>query len=463
MMGGTAVAQALPVVLAPVISRLYGPAEYGLLTTFTAAATILAVAATLRYELAIVLPRDEADAAAITKLARTLLGMTTLILVVVVGVFADSIAQLAGRPQDLLWLYALVPAVAALAWYQVSSYIATRQRQFGVIARGAIAQQGMFVAVAIALGLGGISTGLVLARLSGYCAGALALFRPLRVEAAPAGESLPAVASRYRQFPLYNFPYSLVGTLGREFFVFALIAVGDYSAAGLYGLARSVIFVPTSFLSTALSQPYYKEAAASFRTPRLETLTLQMTRIIGRVMTPLFAIVAVLGQDLFGLVFGAEWRLGGAYALCIAPVALLSLFSSWPERIFEVAGRQGTSLSIQVGFDLTSALVAASLLTLGMSPLHTLAGISVVACGYHFSYIAAAFKIAHFRTARFLPVIGEIAALAIFWTFAAAMAKWVLGPGLLSIGAVGLGVALYGALLIKWVLREGSMFKDTQT
>lgn len=462
MMGGTALAQALPIALSPVISRLYDPQQYGLLTFFVGATTTLGTIATLRYELAIVLPQTEEQARAIALLAQRLLLIVCGVVMLATLSFADSIARLAGRSEAGLWVYALAPAAAALAWYQVSSFVATRHRKFGALAVASIAQQSVFVFAATGLGLLGVPAGLIAARLSGYCAGALALFPAGRIAAtgATSSESPMEVGRRYRQFPLFNFPYSLIGTLGREFFVFALMITGKAADAGLYGLARSVVFVPTSFLSSSLSQPYYKEAATSFRTPRLEALTCEIVRVIARVFTPLFAAVAVIGQDLFEVVFSATWRTAGAYAAYLAPVALLSLFSSWPERIFEVAGRQGTSLGIQVAFDLACAGAALGLLLNGVAPLRTLAVVASLGAAYHVFYMAAAFRIARFRARPFLPIAGEIAALSALWALAAGVAHNLLGVGIVSLCVVAAGLVLYELLLVRSVLRQRALLKD---
>jgi O-antigen/teichoic acid export membrane protein len=53
---GSAVGQGLLIVSAPVLTRLYTPADFGVLAVYVSILSILAVAATLRYEMAITLP-----------------------------------------------------------------------------------------------------------------------------------------------------------------------------------------------------------------------------------------------------------------------------------------------------------------------------------------------------------------------------------------------------------------------
>ena len=65
MSGGAALAQLIPLAAMPLISRLYTPADFGVLASILAAATILSPLATGRYELAIVLPPEDGTAEAI--------------------------------------------------------------------------------------------------------------------------------------------------------------------------------------------------------------------------------------------------------------------------------------------------------------------------------------------------------------------------------------------------------------
>lgn len=70
---GTAGAQAITMGFAPIITRLYGPEAFGLLGTFSAILAVLTPMAALTYPIAIVLPKDHADAKGLAKLS-TLFG-----------------------------------------------------------------------------------------------------------------------------------------------------------------------------------------------------------------------------------------------------------------------------------------------------------------------------------------------------------------------------------------------------
>ena len=58
---GTFIAQALPVILMPLLSRIYSENDFGVFSSFFAYSAVLIVATGGRYYIAIVLPKEESD------------------------------------------------------------------------------------------------------------------------------------------------------------------------------------------------------------------------------------------------------------------------------------------------------------------------------------------------------------------------------------------------------------------
>lgn len=69
LISGTVLAQAIPVALSPMLSRIYTPEEFGVFAIFSSIASALAVVATFRYELAIMLPEKSVSAANLLRLS----------------------------------------------------------------------------------------------------------------------------------------------------------------------------------------------------------------------------------------------------------------------------------------------------------------------------------------------------------------------------------------------------------
>ena len=95
---GTTLAQIIVVLTSPLLTRLYGPEAFGFYALFASITGILGVIACMRYELAIMLPKTDEEAA-------NLLGLCLLSVAVVIGLTmpalyfgGDALLSLRGAP-----------------------------------------------------------------------------------------------------------------------------------------------------------------------------------------------------------------------------------------------------------------------------------------------------------------------------------------------------------------------------
>jgi O-antigen/teichoic acid export membrane protein len=77
LMTGTTIAQAIPIAISPILTRIYTPEDFGVFALYMSLASIISVVATGRYELAIMLPKKDDDAINIVALS-TLISKTNL-------------------------------------------------------------------------------------------------------------------------------------------------------------------------------------------------------------------------------------------------------------------------------------------------------------------------------------------------------------------------------------------------
>lgn len=105
LMTGTALSMGISLLSSPILSRLYNPNQFGLLTTFTSVYSVLLIAATCRYELAILLPKEEQEAFTVTLLGAGLSVAFSLVMglvLAVIGCFGVPLSYWPFLPP--LWL-----------------------------------------------------------------------------------------------------------------------------------------------------------------------------------------------------------------------------------------------------------------------------------------------------------------------------------------------------------------------
>jgi len=400
MFTGTALAQALPILASPLLTRLYGPEAFGLQTLFMGIAASLAVVATCRLDLAIVLPDDEDEAKTIASLIFILAGVVSA-LTFCFGLVAFLFFDLFQGQNGVVWVLVLPVMVATMAVMQISVAFATRTQSFRTIAGSGVINQAGFLLVSSGIGMVVTSTaGLVFGKFVGQILAAISILRHIRLPIYSKcewnGTGFRQLISKYYQFFAFNTPYSLVGTVARDAPIFLFTAFSNIAAAGAYALARSMLLAPTLLVSNSLSQVFFKEAVAKKYDVRLEKLTLSLLSTGIFASAPLFAFVGVFGEQLFIRVFGVSWGTAGMMAAALAPAAWLALQTGWPERLFEVHMRQGVSFAVQISCDVITAIAVASVLWASKNPLWAVIAYAICNIAYHHIYLYALFKISAF-------------------------------------------------------------------
>jgi O-antigen/teichoic acid export membrane protein len=397
MLIGFALAQALPLLASPLLTRLYTPEAFGLQALFISWSAALGVLATLRLDLAIVLSTTRREAGFIAGLAFLQASVITFLTVASIALFAPAIFE----PQSPggTWVWLLGPMVFTMALVQIAGGLLTWQKHFGPTSRAQVINQLGYLAIALGLGFAAAPTeGLVGAKLAGQILAVSALLFVLRgifqdIKLPPRAE-WEVLWARCRPFLLFNTSYSLIGVFGREVPIFAFSAVAATSAAGFYGLARVLLGAPATLLAASLSQVYYREAAEHRGTARLQSLTIGLLRLTMRATAPAFAFLMVWGDVVFALLFGRGWETAGQYAMILAFATWLGIQTAWPERLYESVGKQGVSFSIQLTFDAVAAIVVFTAVLNGVPHIAAVGLFAGVNTMFHLTYLTGMFRVA---------------------------------------------------------------------
>jgi O-antigen/teichoic acid export membrane protein len=338
LVAGGAVAQALPLLLGPLLSRLYTPQQFGQYNLFAAVSANIAVVACARYEFALPLLGDALEAAALRALCLRVLAVVTL----------ASATGAAGWFwwSSNGWTAWLPVAVAVLGWLSLATLWATRAQAYRALAVARVVQYGgASLAQAGAALLGAGVQGLIVAPIAAAAAAAALLRLPLEDEAAVEPGRWRDLARRFRDFPLLNTPHAFMGALQDTAAIALLFAWQGQAAAGFWGLSLRYLKAPATLVGGAVSQALYPRLAAHGAAGDAHA-PLRVTRegraAVRRVMAGLAAIAAPLvlllwavGPWAFEWLFGAQWRGAGDLARALglyigmhfvaAPLAVVTL------------------------------------------------------------------------------------------------------------------------------------------
>ncbi len=391
MFRGAMLGQIIPVALLPVISRLYGPESYGIFAGILGVSGVLAAMGALRLEVAIVLPEDDAEALTIQRSAIRLALAMAVLFTILFAALEPFVTGHLGVPDIGYWLCAAPVLAFLMTMTQIGGYAATRHRDYGAIASSTVGIQLVNGVAGIGLGLIGAGAGgLAAARVLGQACGVAQLRRHFAGFRGAA--DMRGVLAKYRKFPLFNMPYSLIGTFTREFLILALTAFHQPAAAGFYGMARAAMLMPVSLVASSLGQVFYREAARSIDHPDFRHFAYALMLAAGCLVAPVLGTFTLWDAQVFGIVFGAEWATAGLYASLFVPVAVLFTLTSWPERVFEVRGRQDIPLFLQVIFDGATIVAVVMTLRSGAPAMGAVMVFVGIQCVYHLAYLAFVFR-----------------------------------------------------------------------
>ena len=123
---------------------------------------------------------------------------------------------------------------------------------------------------------------------------------------------------------------------------------------GFYSLGLVVLKMPLNIISSALSQVFYQKACEGKNVKgcndELVESLMDKLMFIGILPT---MILAIVGEELFSVVFGEKWFAAGSYTQILAPWAFSWFISSPLSTLFAVYERQGAALSVDFVFFIT--------------------------------------------------------------------------------------------------------------
>lgn len=354
---GTAVGQAVGLLAAPVLSRLFTPSDFGLLTIVTALSVSVASVAALRLELAVPLPESERDARSLVALGLLAAATTAVLGTALVAVAGDQLVRALGEPALQPWLW-LVPLLSAtIASFGLLNQLAVRHRRYGAVGRRNLVSSVATVSTQVGAGAAGLRPGaLVLGLVVGQLLGAVSLLRGAGLRVVdPAGaqtvRSLRRVLRRHRRFALLLAPAGLLNVLGIQLPVLVMAYVYGSEVAGWLGMSQRVLALPVMLVGQAVAQVYLGELSREVRESGSSARLLfsRASRQLAVVALGLAVVLLAFGPALFRLVLGPEWTPSGDYARALAVGLAAQLVAAPLSQTLVVLGHAGQQLAWDAG------------------------------------------------------------------------------------------------------------------
>ncbi|NPA71677.1 MAG: lipopolysaccharide biosynthesis protein [Gammaproteobacteria bacterium] len=345
---GTVLGQAIVVAISPILSRIYAPEDFGAFAVFASTVGILAIVASMRYEIAIPLPAEDADAWALAKLA--LLGalVVGVVLLLSSGFWTGPFAQKMGLSTGQSKVVYLIPfGIVVTTSFQIMNYLVIRNSRHHVLAKSKVVQG--FISASAQTGLGVVGAGapgLALGLIAGRFGSALYSYFSLNARSIEL-PSLFQVAKKYSRFPKLALLSGGINALAVEMPMLLTSAIFGTGVAGLYSLAQRVVAAPMSMVGNSIAQVYMAKLGEYVRNENTEAITLYVgiaKKLFKASIVP-FALLALVSPYVFGLLFGPSWQTAGEIVRVLTP-AFFARFVVVPlSQTLNYIGRQDYQLA----------------------------------------------------------------------------------------------------------------------
>jgi len=352
---GVGMAKLIALLAMPLITRIYLPDHMGVLSVFTSLVVILVPLGTLRYSMALPLPKSDGVATNLAVLSFWLLILVTVLLFTVLWLFGQFIFDLLSMELMMPYWWLLPIAVFGTGLYELLMNWAVREKAFSHLAKTKVWQVIAGSAVKIGFGLLGIKPlGLLIGEIFKQAGGVIPLIinfsnKFIIYLKHVSSSRISFLFKRFGDFPKYRLPSQFLLVFSQKFPLLFFAWQFDADTTGQLGLAFLVIALPISLLGQTSGQAFYGEIAKIGRKNPVQIYNVTKNITKKLIWIGVFPSAALLffGPQLFKIVFGDIWGEAGTFASILAIYLLFQfIYTPIANGIFNVFEKQSIVLSL---------------------------------------------------------------------------------------------------------------------
>jgi O-antigen/teichoic acid export membrane protein len=353
--GGVFATQLLTILLSPVLTRIYSPETFGIITVFLSVVNVLTVVVTLRYENVLVICRKDDE-------AKNLIGYLVIFILASLTILGFllilaplTIFSFLFQEEYLFWIY-LVPSLIGLnAFFYVFRNWLNRKKRYHKIALGGIYKSIVLNGVLIFGGIWSAKPEIFLfANIMAQFTETLYLFFKIHQldEGLFKGFDVKAgwvTLMEYINFPKYSLPADIINVYTSQNPIVLLTAFYGLTPVGYFSVTQRVLGFPLKLVASSTLEVFKQKASEEFnhKGDCRETFvnTFKYLAFIAIIPT---ILIAVFSPIVFEWVFGVEWKQAGYYARYLSLMFFFQFSVSPLGFTLLIAGKQKLNLIWQI-------------------------------------------------------------------------------------------------------------------
>lgn len=333
----------LPLIVTPILTRIYAPEFFGEWGIFSSIVTITSVVLVGCYESAIVKSsKDEVS---------SICALCLLFGCVVVGLFC--IVILVGKVAGLRFLLG-IPCAPLLIVYLlvhvgilVAQNLANRDEKYYTMSVSNLLMGSMQALLRIIFGLtmffsNGLIAGTVFAHIITLIV-TLILIRDSFNYFNSTGwyklRSITAVAKKYKKFPLFEAPGTLLAFAAFNLPIIILSMYYSKAEIGYYSVVIQLLLMPMSFVGAAIGKVYYADISKLDLDIKNETRKVLKITLLIAILPTTFLVFG--GDHVMTWFLGEKWETAGKIAICLSIWSVPTILTQPIIPLYRKLNKQG--------------------------------------------------------------------------------------------------------------------------
>ncbi|SMD44064.1 Membrane protein involved in the export of O-antigen and teichoic acid [Aquiflexum balticum DSM 16537] len=349
--GGVFATQFLTVLLSPVLTRIYSPETFGIITIFLSVVNVLSVIVTFRYENVLVISSKDED-------IKSLIGYLVFFILIslsFLGLFITltplTFFSFLFKKEYLTWIY-LVPLLVGLnAFFYVFRNWLNRKKLYRKIALGGIFKSLILNSILVFGGIWSPKPEVFLfANILAQLTETFYLFyKTHQLEGGLfKGFDLSEgwiIVKENINFPKYSLPADIINVYTSQNPIVLLTAFYGLTPVGYFSVTQRVLGFPLKLVASSTLEVFKQKASEEFNSigdcRGTFVRTFKYLSFIAIIPT---VLIAIFSPILFEWIFGAEWEQAGYYARYLSIMFFFQFSVSPLGYTLLIAGKQKLNL-----------------------------------------------------------------------------------------------------------------------
>lgn len=323
LLSGTIIAQLIGYLMAPIITRIYTPAEMGEFGVYHRWIVLVATISTARFEFALPIPKKDHHAFLLYEVA-----LKTTTYALVVTFFCYLLYGFWTSNSEFIFIITplLILSVLFLAFMNLGTNWAIRNKQFKKISYSKMSNSLTLHFSRILFGFLNLGKwGLLISFLFSLIIGSVHFFKDFLVQKKSSLKTktkrrMQIIIRKYKDFPLSSLPHALTDSLRDVFVALLLVYLFTDEVFGAFDHSMRMLRIPLMIVGTSLGQVFFSKISEAKKSD-LELMPLVKSVIKYLFFLSIFPFLLVFfyGEELFSFVFGEQWAFSGRLSEIMTP------------------------------------------------------------------------------------------------------------------------------------------------